>query len=79
MINEEDHLAIQVLRPGLDFGSVWKRVDELDTGIDSAVSYAFDGDLGFLTACPTNLGTGMRASVMMHLPKFWSCPKTWIR
>ena len=68
MINEEDHLRIQVLRPGLDFGSVWKRVDELDTGIDSAVSYAFDGDLGFLTACPTNLGTGMRASVMMHLP-----------
>ena len=43
-------------------------MDELDTGIDSAVSYAFDGDLGFLTACPTNLGTGMRASVMMHLP-----------
>ena len=68
MINEEDHLRIQVLRPGLDFGSVWKRADELDTGIDSAVSYAFDGDLGFLTACPTNLGTGMRASVMMHLP-----------
>ncbi|MEC7395055.1 MAG: ATP--guanido phosphotransferase, partial [Verrucomicrobiota bacterium] len=53
MINEEDHLRIQVLRPGLDFGSVWKRVDELDTGIDSAVSYAFDGVLGFLTACPT--------------------------
>ena len=62
MINEEDHLRIQVLRPGLDFGSVWKVADALDTGIESAISYAYDGELGFLTACPTNLGTGMRAS-----------------
>lgn len=68
MINEEDHLRIQVLRPGLDFSSVWKHADELDSGIESAISYAYDGELGFLTACPTNLGTGMRASVMMHLP-----------
>ena len=68
MINEEDHLRIQVLRPGLDFGSVWKHADELDSGIESAINYAYDGELGFLTACPTNLGTGMRASVMMHLP-----------
>ena len=68
MINEEDHLRIQVLRPGLDFSSVWKDADALDSGIESAVKYAYDGDLGFLTACPTNLGTGMRASVMMHLP-----------
>jgi protein arginine kinase len=68
MINEEDHLRIQVLRPGLDFSSVWKHVDELDSGIESEISYAYDGELGFLTACPTNLGTGMRASVMMHLP-----------
>jgi len=68
MINEEDHLRIQVLHAGLDFKSVWKKVDELDTGIDSVVSYAYDMELGFLTACPTNLGTGMRASVMMHLP-----------
>ena len=68
MINEEDHLRIQVLRSGLDFGSVWKVADALDTGIESAISYAYDGELGFLTACPTNLGTGMRASAMMHLP-----------
>jgi len=68
MINEEDHLRIQVLQPGLNFSQVWKRVDELDSNIESEVSYAYDGDLGFLTACPTNLGTGMRASVMMHLP-----------
>ena len=68
MINEEDHLRIQVLRPGLDFSSVWKAVDAVDSGIESAINYAYDGELGFLTACPTNLGTGMRASVMMHLP-----------
>lgn len=68
MINEEDHLRIQVLLPGLDFGKVWKRADALDNGIESEVSYAYDGELGFLTACPTNLGTGMRASAMMHLP-----------
>ena len=68
MINEEDHLRIQVLQPGLDFGSVWKVADALDNGIESAISYAYDGELGFLTACPTNLGTGMRASAMMHLP-----------
>ena len=57
-----------MLRPGLDFGSVWKHADELDSGIESEINYAYDGELGFLTACPTNLGTGMRASVMMHLP-----------
>ena len=68
MINEEDHLRIQVLRNGLDFGSVWKKANALDVGIESNLDYAYDGDLGFLTACPTNLGTGLRASVMMHLP-----------
>ena len=68
MINEEDHLRIQVLRNGLDFGRVWKKANAVDLGIDSNLSYAYDGDLGFLTACPTNLGTGLRASVMMHLP-----------
>lgn len=68
MINEEDHLRIQVLRPGLDFNAVWKAADAVDSGIESAINYAYDCELGFLTACPTNLGTGMRASVMMHLP-----------
>lgn len=68
MINEEDHLRIQVLQPGLEFEKVWKRADELDSGIESKVNYAFDAELGFLTACPTNLGTGLRASAMMHLP-----------
>ncbi len=68
MINEEDHLRIQVLLPGLDFKKVWKRVDQLDSHIETEIPYAYDGELGFLTACPTNLGTGMRASAMMHLP-----------
>ena len=68
MINEEDHLRIQVLQPGLDFNKVWSRVDKLDSSIENEISYAYDGELGFLTACPTNLGTGMRASAMMHLP-----------
>ena len=68
MINEEDHLRIQVLQPGLDFNKVWRRVDKLDSSIENEISYAYDGELGFLTACPTNLGTGMRASAMMHLP-----------
>ena len=68
MINEEDHLRIQVLRNGLDFGRVWKKADAVDNALETSLDYAYDGDLGFLTACPTNLGTGMRASVMMHLP-----------
>ena len=68
MINEEDHLRIQVLLPGLEFEKVWKRADELDSGIESNLDYAYDCELGFLTACPTNLGTGLRASAMMHLP-----------
>ena len=68
MINEEDHLRIQVLQPGLEFNKVWKRVDKLDSSIETEIPYAYDGELGFLTACPTNLGTGMRASAMMHLP-----------
>ncbi len=68
MVNEEDHLRIQVLGNGLNFKEVWKMADALDSGIESKLDYAFDSQLGFLTACPTNLGTGMRASVMMHLP-----------
>ena len=68
MVNEEDHLRIQVLSNGLNFDKVWKLADSLDSGIESSLDYAFDSQLGFLTACPTNLGTGMRASVMMHLP-----------
>lgn len=68
MINEEDHLRIQVMHSGLDLTSAWKRIDALDDQLESAVLYAFHPQFGYLTACPTNVGTGLRVSVMLHLP-----------
>lgn len=68
MVNEEDHLRIQVLRSGYNFKAVWKLIDQLDTHLESTLDFAFSPDWGYLTACPTNLGTGLRASVMLHLP-----------
>ncbi len=68
MINEEDHLRIQVLFPGLQIKEAWNLVNQVDDLIESVVDYAFDPDVGYLTACPTNVGTGMRGSVMLHLP-----------
>lgn len=68
MINEEDHLRMQCFAPGLDLQQLWKQADQLDDRIESYFDYAFDEKLGYLTCCPTNLGNGMRASVMMHLP-----------
>ncbi|NIP87012.1 MAG: protein arginine kinase [Planctomycetales bacterium] len=68
MINEEDHLRIQVLYSGLDLEKAWQRIDDIDNRLESKVTYAFDTQLGYLTACPTNVGTGMRVSVMLHLP-----------
>ena len=68
MVNEEDHFRIQVLRNGFDLEKTWKAIDILDTKMEERLDYAFSDQLGYLTACPTNLGTGMRASVMMHLP-----------
>ncbi|HEX3730063.1 MAG TPA: protein arginine kinase [Opitutaceae bacterium] len=68
MINEEDHLRIQVLRAGLQLKKAWNAIDDLDTALEERLEYAFSPTLGYLTACPTNLGTGMRASAMMHLP-----------
>lgn len=68
MINEEDHLRIQVLRAGFQLKKTWNTINELDTAIEDRIDYAFSPSLGYLTACPTNLGTGMRASAMMHLP-----------
>lgn len=68
MINEEDHFRIQGIRPGLNLRSAWQLVDEADSALEAVLPYAFDDKLGYLTACPTNLGTGMRASVMLHLP-----------
>lgn len=68
MINEEDHLRIQVVKSGFKLDEIWELIDKLDSGIEADVDYAFSRELGYLTACPTNVGTGMRASVMMHLP-----------
>jgi protein arginine kinase len=68
MINEEDHLRIQMVQPGMDLDGLWKKIDALDTAIEGELDYAFSKELGYLTACPTNLGTGMRASAMLHLP-----------
>ncbi len=68
MINEEDHLRIQAFASGLDINSVWERISELDRQIEQQVSYAYSEDYGYLTACPTNVGTGIRVSAMLHLP-----------
>ncbi len=68
MINEEDHLRIQTLRPGFQLEAVWQSIDQLDSELAQELDFAFDDRLGFLTSCPTNVGTGMRASVMLHLP-----------
>lgn len=68
MLNEEDHIRIQCLYPGFSPGEAWKKADELDDWIESHLDYAFDEQHGYLTSCPTNVGTGIRASVMVHLP-----------
>ena len=68
MINEEDHLRIQVMRAGFQFKKVWSIINSLDTDLEEHLDYAFTPKLGFLTACPTNLGTAIRASTMMHMP-----------
>lgn len=68
MINEEDHLRIQVLRAGFQLKKAWNTINDLDTALEEQLDYAFSPSKGYLTACPTNLGTGMRASAMMHLP-----------
>ena len=68
MINEEDHLRMQVMQSGLNLDSVWQQVNRIDDLIEEKITYAFHERLGYLTACPTNVGTGMRVSVMLHLP-----------
>lgn len=68
MINEEDHLRIQVLLEGLSLKEAYNTADKIDTLLDNALGFAFHEKLGYLTQCPTNLGTGLRASVMLHLP-----------
>ncbi|WP_429374348.1 protein arginine kinase [Paenibacillus sp. DS2015] len=68
MINEEDHLRIQCLYPGFQVREAWEKATAIDDLFEAHIDYAFDGKRGYLTSCPTNVGTGLRASVMMHLP-----------
>jgi protein arginine kinase len=68
MVIEEDHLRLQVFQSGLNLVETWRIADEIDTELEKTLDYAFDGTLGYLTACPTNVGTGIRASCMLHLP-----------
>ena len=68
MINEEDHLRIQVLRRGLNLDEAWSETARVDAAIEALVEFAFHKRYGYLTACPTNVGTGLRVSVMLHLP-----------
>jgi protein arginine kinase len=68
MINEEDHMRMQALRPGLQLRQAWATIDNADSALEKKLDYAFSPDLGYLTACPTNIGTGIRVSAMLHLP-----------
>lgn len=68
MINEEDHLRIQAMRSGYQIEETWRLINEVDNKLERVLQYAFSTRLGYLTACPTNVGTGMRLSVMLHLP-----------
>ncbi|EKD27586.1 MAG: hypothetical protein ACD_79C00668G0005 [uncultured bacterium] len=68
MINEEDHIRMQVMHSGLDLFEVWKTINELDSELEQKLNFAFSSRLGYYTVCPTNVGTGIRVSVMLHLP-----------
>jgi protein arginine kinase len=68
MVNEEDHLRIQTLFSGLQLGTAWQLASQVDDLLDGSFRYAWTAELGYLTCCPTNIGTGLRASVMLHLP-----------
>ncbi len=68
MVNEEDHLRIQCILPGMSLDEAYLEAESVDDLLEAKLVYAFDGAYGYLTACPTNLGTGLRASLMMHLP-----------
>lgn len=68
MIGEEDHVRIQVIAPGNNLDTAYEIADEIDTALNDSLGFAFDSKLGYLTECPTNIGTGLRASLMLHLP-----------
>jgi len=68
MVNEEDHIRIQSLQSGLNLKEAWRAANQMDDELEAQLSYSFSPKLGYLTSCPSNIGTGMRASVMLHLP-----------
>lgn len=68
MVNEEDHLRLQCILPGLQLKEALGIINTIDDGLEKTLDYAFSEKLGYLTTCPTNVGTGMRASIMLHLP-----------
>jgi protein arginine kinase len=68
MVNEEDHLRMQAIRTGLQLDNVYSMIDRVDSELESTLDFAYDTQLGYLTACPSNVGTGMRASAMLHRP-----------
>jgi len=68
LLNEEDHVRIQAMAAGFDLDTCFHEANRMDDAIEESVDYAFDAQIGYLTCCPTNAGTGMRASVMVHLP-----------
>ncbi len=68
MINEEDHLRIQVMRNGLQVEEAWEQINAIDDALEQQLDFEFHPQYGYLTACPTNVGTGIRVSVMLHLP-----------
>lgn len=68
MINEEDHIRIQALLPGFQLETALTNANQMDDVIEEQIDYGFDEGIGYLTSCPTNVGTGLRASVMLHLP-----------
>ncbi|NLK20626.1 MAG: protein arginine kinase [Epulopiscium sp.] len=73
MVNEEDHIRIQSVAIGMDMEKAWDLADKVDDVLEESIEYAFDEELGYLTSCPTNVGTGMRASYMIHIPALeWS-------
>lgn len=71
MINEEDHVRIQVISSGMKLDEAYELADKIDTLLDESLNFAFNEKLGYLTQCPTNIGTGMRASLMLHLPALY--------
>src|SRR5688572_5734029 len=68
MVNEEDHLRVQVLRSGLQLEEAWEQINKIDDALEAKLDFSFHPRFGYVTACPTNVGTGIRVSVMLHLP-----------